>query len=75
MIIRKSAQEIEKMAAAGRAVAETIAHVGEQIEPGISTGSPKYSSGPSPHAPAGLAPLRCSTRPPPSSHARLWGVS
>jgi methionyl aminopeptidase len=38
MIIRKSAQEIEKMAAAGRVVAETIAHVGEQIEPGITTG-------------------------------------
>ena len=38
MIIRKSAQEIAKMAAAGRVVAETIAHVGEQIEPGITTG-------------------------------------
>ena len=38
MIIRKSAQEIEKMAAAGRVVAETIAHVGEQLEPGITTG-------------------------------------
>jgi methionyl aminopeptidase len=38
MIIRKSAQEIEKMAAAGRIVAETIAHVGEQLEPGITTG-------------------------------------
>jgi methionyl aminopeptidase len=38
MIIRKSAQEIEKMAAAGRIVADTIAHVGEQIEPGITTG-------------------------------------
>jgi len=38
MIIRKSANEIEKMAAAGRIVAETIAHVGEQIEPGITTG-------------------------------------
>jgi methionyl aminopeptidase len=38
MIIRKSAQEITKMAAAGRVVAETIAHVGEQIEPGITTG-------------------------------------
>jgi methionyl aminopeptidase len=37
MIIRKSAAEIEKMAAAGRIVAETIAHVGEQIEPGITT--------------------------------------
>src|SRR5215213_7911161 len=38
MIIRKSAQEIAKMAAAGRIVAETIAHVGEQLEPGITTG-------------------------------------
>jgi methionyl aminopeptidase len=38
MIIRKSAQEIEKMAAAGRIVSETIAHVGEQLEPGITTG-------------------------------------
>ena len=38
MIVRKSAQEIEKMAAAGRVVAETIAHVGEQLEPGITTG-------------------------------------
>jgi methionyl aminopeptidase len=38
MIIRKSAAEIEKMAAAGRIVAETIAHVGEQLEPGITTG-------------------------------------
>ncbi len=38
MIIRKSSQEIAKMAAAGRIVAETIAHVGEQLEPGITTG-------------------------------------
>ena len=38
MIIRKSAQEIEKMAAAGAIVADTIAHVGEQLEPGITTG-------------------------------------
>jgi methionyl aminopeptidase len=38
MIVRKSAQEIEKMAAAGRVVAETIAHVGEQLEPGVTTG-------------------------------------
>jgi methionyl aminopeptidase len=37
MIIRKSAQEIEKMAAAGRIAAETIAHVGEQLEPGVTT--------------------------------------
>jgi methionyl aminopeptidase len=38
MIIRKSAQEIGKMAAAGALVAETIAYVGEQLEPGITTG-------------------------------------
>jgi methionyl aminopeptidase len=37
MIIRKSNAEIEKMAAAGRVVAETIAHVGEHVEPGITT--------------------------------------
>ena len=37
MIVRKSAQEIEKMAAAGRLAAETIAQVGEQLEPGITT--------------------------------------
>jgi methionyl aminopeptidase len=36
MIIRKSPQEIEKMAQAGSLVAETIALVGEQLEPGIS---------------------------------------
>ena len=38
MIIRKSRQEIEKMAETGRVVAETIAHVGERIEPGVTTG-------------------------------------
>jgi len=38
VIIRKSAQEIAKMAAAGALVAETIAHLGEQLEPGITTG-------------------------------------
>ena len=38
MIIRKSRSEIEKMAAAGRLVAETIAHVGEHVEPGVTTG-------------------------------------
>ena len=37
MIIRKSNGEIEKMATAGRVVAETIAYVGEHIEPGITT--------------------------------------
>jgi methionyl aminopeptidase len=36
MIIRKSPQEIEKMAQAGALVAETIALVGEQLEPGMS---------------------------------------
>jgi len=38
MIIRKSSAEIEKIAVAGRVVAETIAHVGEHLEPGITTG-------------------------------------
>jgi methionyl aminopeptidase len=38
MIIRKSGREIEKMAAAGRLVAETIAHVGSLIAPGVTTG-------------------------------------
>ena len=37
MIIRKSAHEIEKMAAAGALVAETIALVGEHIRPGVTT--------------------------------------
>lgn len=37
MIIRKSAREIEKIGAAGRLVAETIAHVGSLIAPGITT--------------------------------------
>jgi len=38
VIIRKSEREIEKIAAAGRVAAETIAHVGQHIEPGITTG-------------------------------------
>jgi methionyl aminopeptidase len=38
VIIRKSAQEIEGMARAGELVAETIALVGEQLQPGITTG-------------------------------------
>jgi methionyl aminopeptidase len=37
MIIRKSAREIEKMAAAGALVAETIAHVGGRLRPGVTT--------------------------------------
>jgi methionyl aminopeptidase len=37
MIIRKSAREIEKIAAAGRLVAETIAHVGSLLRPGVTT--------------------------------------
>jgi methionyl aminopeptidase len=36
VIIRKSPQEIEKMARAGELVAETIALVGEHIQPGVS---------------------------------------
>lgn len=38
MIIRKSAREIEKIAAAGKVVAETIAHVGSLLAPGVTTG-------------------------------------
>ena len=38
MIIRKSEREIEKIAAAGSLVAETIAHVGSLIAPGTTTG-------------------------------------
>ena len=37
MIVRKSADEIETMARAGRVVAETLALVGETLRPGIST--------------------------------------
>jgi methionyl aminopeptidase len=37
MIIRKSPREIEKIAAAGALVAETIAHVGALIAPGVTT--------------------------------------
>ena len=38
MIIRKSHAEIEKIAAAGRIAADTVVHVGEQLQPGITTG-------------------------------------
>jgi methionyl aminopeptidase len=38
MIVRKSPQEIETMARAGRVVAETLALLEEQIQPGITTG-------------------------------------
>jgi methionyl aminopeptidase len=38
MIIRKSPQEIETMARAGKVVAETIALVDEHVQPGITTG-------------------------------------
>jgi methionyl aminopeptidase len=38
VIIRKSEREIEKIAAAGRIAADTVAHVGRHIEPGITTG-------------------------------------
>ncbi len=37
MIIRKSLREIEKIAAAGVLVAETIAHVGGLLRPGVTT--------------------------------------
>jgi len=38
MIVRKSAQEIEGMARAGELVADTIALLGEHVQPGITTG-------------------------------------
>jgi methionyl aminopeptidase len=38
VIIRKSSGEIERMANAGRLVADTITHVSERLEPGITTG-------------------------------------
>ena len=37
MIIRKSGREIDRIAAAGALVAETIAHVGSLIAPGVAT--------------------------------------
>ncbi len=37
MIIRKSPREIERIAAAGAVVAETIAHVGSLLAPGVTT--------------------------------------
>jgi methionyl aminopeptidase len=37
MIIRKSPDEIEKMAAAGRVVVDTLALIGEHIRPGVTT--------------------------------------
>jgi methionyl aminopeptidase len=37
MIIRKSSREIEKMATTGALVAETIAHVGGLLRPGVAT--------------------------------------
>jgi methionyl aminopeptidase len=37
VIIRKSAQEIERMARAGRVVAETHRLVGEHVQPGVTT--------------------------------------
>ena len=38
MIIRKGPEEMERIARAGELVAATIAHVGDHIEPGITTG-------------------------------------
>jgi methionyl aminopeptidase len=37
VIIRKTAAEIDRIAEAGALVAETIAHVGEQMSPGLTT--------------------------------------
>jgi methionyl aminopeptidase len=38
MIVRKSAAEIEGIARAGELVADTIAYVGEHVQPGVTTG-------------------------------------
>jgi methionyl aminopeptidase len=38
MIIRKGPDEIERIARAGRLVAEAISHVGERLKPGMTTG-------------------------------------
>jgi methionyl aminopeptidase len=38
VIIRKGAAELERIARAGDLVAATIAHVGERVEPGVTTG-------------------------------------
>jgi methionyl aminopeptidase len=38
VIVRKSEREIDLIAAAGRVAADTIAHVGRHIEPGVTTG-------------------------------------
>jgi methionyl aminopeptidase len=38
MIIRKSEQEIDAMARAGRVVAEALAHLAEHVRPGVTTG-------------------------------------
>ncbi|MDQ3994652.1 MAG: type I methionyl aminopeptidase [Actinomycetota bacterium] len=37
MIIRKSAEEIEAMARAGRVVVDTLAAIGDAVEPGVTT--------------------------------------
>ncbi len=37
MIVRKSQQEIERMAAAGRVVADTLTAIGERARPGVTT--------------------------------------
>jgi methionyl aminopeptidase len=37
MIVRKSADEIETMARAGRVVVETLAAIGEAVQPGVTT--------------------------------------
>jgi methionyl aminopeptidase len=45
MIIRKSRREIEKIAAAGALVADTIAHVGSLLAPGVTTGELDEAAG------------------------------
>ena len=37
MIIRKTPQEIERMARAGRIVVDTLALIGEHVRPGVTT--------------------------------------
>jgi methionyl aminopeptidase len=37
MIIRKSGKEIDKMARAGRVVADTLGVLGESMRPGVTT--------------------------------------
>jgi methionyl aminopeptidase len=55
VIIRKGAEEIERIARAGDLVAATIAHVGEHIRPGITTGELDDVAGAFIHAHGGVS--------------------